>query len=93
MIGKYLNSFKKISLNSIFLCLIILLLFVIANLLFSINNTLGYIYREVSINTTNNYGTLLEISNKNNTNWTKDKLNEVENNIKLLNKLFKETPF
>lgn len=93
MIGKYLNSFKKISLNTIFLGLIVLLLFIIANLLFSINNTLGYIYREVSINTINNYGTLLEISNKNNTNWTKDKLNEVENNIKLLNKLFKETPF
>lgn len=89
MISKYLNNLKKISLTHILLFFVVIFLFVIANLLFSINNSLAYISLNTSNSASNSYAILLEISNKNNTNWSKDKLHVVENRLKSLYELAK----
>ena len=89
MIGRHFNNLKMPSFNSILLFFIVLLLFKMVILLFSINNKIAYIYKSISMTTANTYVTLLEISNKNNTVWTKDKLDNVKNNINNLDNLIK----
>ena len=90
MFAKYIDYFKMIKITDILLFVIIIFLFLITNLLFSINRTLSWTRYDVGAITSNTYGVLMLQLDNDKTDWDKTRFNNVEKKVKKLDNLMKK---